>query len=54
MRDPNDTVAVHIAMLELLVSQMNDLDIKPNDFFVMCKILETLRSEFELLKRAWI
>ena len=53
VRDPADTMAMHIAKLERLVSRMSDLDIKPNDFVVMSKLLETLSSEFEPLKMAW-
>lgn len=53
VRNPTDTMAMHIAKLERLVSRMSDLDIKPNDFVVMSKLLETLPSDFEPLKMAW-
>lgn len=52
-RDPTDTMAMHIAKLERLVARMSDLDIKPNDFVIMSKLLETLPSDFEPLKMAW-
>ncbi|KFM56610.1 hypothetical protein X975_03512, partial [Stegodyphus mimosarum] len=50
--DPTDTMAMHIAKLERLVSRMHDLKIKPKDF-VIIKLLETLSNEFEPLKMAW-
>ncbi|CAL1299055.1 unnamed protein product [Larinioides sclopetarius] len=53
IRDPANSMAMHIASLERLVSRMTDLDIKPNDFVIMSKLLETLSRDFEPLKMSW-
>ncbi len=53
VRDEKDGMAHHIAKLDQLTAKMQDLEIRPTDFVVMCKLLETLPKDFEPLKQAW-